>query len=222
ARQLGARLVAGLAADGTVPLAGALRSAIAGLAAEHGVTCDISHPGSPGATVALLRTGPDLVDYLVLGESVLLLDDGDRVRPISDGRAARFAPQVRAALRAAPAGTPEHRALVRDLIVAMRQHRNTEGGFWLAAGEPAAAEAALTGAVPRPDLRRAALLTDGASRLADMFGQYGWPDLLDLLGREGPEALIARTREAERSDPEGRRWPRTRIRDDATAVLCVF
>jgi hypothetical protein len=222
ARQLGARLVAGLASDDTVPLAEALRSAIAGLAAEHGATCDVAHPGAPAATVALLRAGPDVVDYLVLSDSVLLLDDGERVRPVSDGRATRFAPQVRAALRAVPAGTPEHRALVRDLIVAMRHHRNIDGGFWLAAGEPAAADAAVTGSVPRPELRRVAMLTDGASRLADMFGQYDWPALLDLLGREGPEALIARTREAERSDPECRRWPRTRPRDDATAVLCVF
>ncbi|AJC62044.1 hypothetical protein [Streptomyces sp. 769] len=63
-----------------------------------------------------------------------------------------------------------------------------------------------------------ARLTDGASRLADSFGALTWAQLLDLLRREGPAALIARTREAELADPVGERWPRFKRSDDATAA----
>ena len=36
------------------------------VAALHADTCDLGHPGSPSATVAILREQPDAVDCLVL------------------------------------------------------------------------------------------------------------------------------------------------------------
>jgi hypothetical protein len=35
-------------------------------------------------------------------------------------------------------------------------------------------------------------------------------------------SLILQTREAESSDPEGLRWPRSKRHDDVTAVPCQF
>ncbi|MFD0854554.1 integrase, partial [Actinomadura adrarensis] len=69
------------------------------------------------------------------------------------------------------------------------------------------------------ELRALALLSDGASRLADRFGLLTWSGLLDVLRGDGPDALIARTRAAERDDPDGRRWPRGKTHDDATAAF---
>jgi hypothetical protein len=91
-----------------------------------------------------------------------------------------------------------------------------------AAAHPAAARRAITGVVPLPGLRRAALLTDGATRLADSFGVNDWRELVHLLEEYGPAALIERTREAELTDPDGLRWPRTKRHDDATAAFCTF
>jgi len=91
-----------------------------------------------------------------------------------------------------------------------------------AAADPRVAAHALTGARPAGTLRRAALLTDGATRLADRFRLLGWQDLMAVLCGEGPGELIRRTRETEDSDPDCRRWPRHKRHDDATAALCVF
>jgi hypothetical protein len=91
-----------------------------------------------------------------------------------------------------------------------------------AAAHPDAAQRAVTGVVPLTGLRRAALLTDGATRLADRFGINDWRELVHLLEEYGPEALIQRTREAELTDPDGRRWPRGKRHDDATVALCTF
>ncbi|MEO5877623.1 MAG: protein phosphatase 2C domain-containing protein [Streptosporangiaceae bacterium] len=91
-----------------------------------------------------------------------------------------------------------------------------------AAADPRAAERAITGALPAPTLRRAALLSDGAARLAEKFRMIGWQDLMGILDQEGPAELIRRTREAENSDPDGLRWHRHKRHDDAAAALCVF
>jgi hypothetical protein len=108
-----------------------------------------------------------------------------------------------------------HQRRYADLVTALRRHRNQAKGYWVASSTSDAANQALTGGIPRLEVRRAALLSDGATRLADLFGVMAWPRVFDLLDREGPSSLIMQTREAESSDPNGRRWPRSKRHDDA-------
>lgn len=96
------------------------------------------------------------------------------------------------------------------------------GGHHYAAADPAVAEAAITGTVPADELRRVFLLTDGATRLADMFGVTDWEGLARLAVDPGPAGLIERTREIERTDPRAVRWPRGKVHDDATVAVCAF
>lgn len=98
----------------------------------------------------------------------------------------------------------------------------TADGSGFAAADPRVAGRALTGSVPLAELRRAALLTDGATRPVDRFGLTDWPQTLATLAERGPAALIEQVREAERSDPDGRRWPRHKRHDDATVAYCEF
>ena len=75
--------------------------------------------------------------------------------------------------------------------------------------------------VPGRSLHRAALLSDGASRLVDPFGLATWEELLEL-AESGPDELLRQVRAAEAVDPEGRQWPRTKRSDDATAVYLAL
>jgi hypothetical protein len=107
----------------------------------------------------------------------------------------------------------EHMARVRAL-------RNAPGGFWVAAADPAVAEHALTGSCPLSSVESALLLSDGASRLADLFGLASWGDLAGIVRWEGPAELIRQVRVAEAADPDGVRWRRSKAFDDATVVYC--
>jgi hypothetical protein len=71
------------------------------------------------------------------------------------------------------------------------------------------------------DVRAAALLSDGASRLADRFRLATWAEVFKTLDSRGPEALLHQVREAEDSDPAGTRWPRGKLHDDATIAYCT-
>ncbi|MCP9983694.1 hypothetical protein [Actinomadura madurae] len=164
---------------GTRPLVARLAGAIADVAAAHRLSCDLRVPTTPAATVLALRLRGELVDYLVLADSTVLLEGGDGVREIT-------------------------------------------GGTSYAAADPAVAGAAVTGTVPAAELRRAVLLTDGATRLAAMFGATDWAGLAALAADPGPAALIGRTREIERTDPRAARWPRNKVHDDATVAVCEF
>jgi len=99
--------------------------------------------------------------------------------------------------------------------------RNREGGYWIAATDPAAADHALTGRIATSDLRRFAVLTDGAARIVDIFGELSWQELLDVAETDGPKAVLRRVRASEQSDPDGVRWPRNKRSDDATLALTI-
>jgi hypothetical protein len=80
----------------------------------------------------------------------------------------------------------------------------------------------VTGTLPAKSLHRAVLLSDGASRLVDLFELATWEELLALLDENGPDELLRQVRAAEAVDAEGRQWPRTKRSDDATAVYLVL
>ncbi|MFF3974896.1 hypothetical protein ACFYZ6_34280 [Streptomyces rubiginosohelvolus] len=221
-RQLGTSLL-NLIGDNGVTLREALRAAISEVNDLHRGTCALDGDAVPASTVAMIREREDVLDYLVLSDNVLVLDLGDDgVRTVTDKRVERVAgEEMRAALQG-PTGTSEHAARVSALVTVQRRLRNRPGGYWVAATDPAAADEAITGTVDLTRVRQAALLTDGASRLVDSFDALSWEQLLDLLGTEGPSALITRTREVELADPVGERWPRFKRSDDATAAHVRF
>jgi hypothetical protein len=104
----------------------------------------------------------------------------------------------------------------------MRKHRNRPDGFWVASTDPDAAEQAITADMPASDVHALALLSDGASRIADRFALTDWAGITRVLADSGPAELLERNRAAERDDPDGSRWPRGKIHDDATAAYVVL
>jgi hypothetical protein len=199
----------------------ALAEAIRQVAGLH-PDCDLAHPGTPSATMVLLRVRDEGADYLALADAVLLLDTADGLQVVSDERVNQLAGKEREAANRVPAGSALKLRRRAQLTRALRRARNRPGGYWVAAADPEAARQAVTGMVPGRSLRRAVLLSDGASRLVDPFGLATWEELVELLAESGPDELLRQVRAAEAVDPEGRQWPRTKRSDDATAVYLAM
>ncbi|MEV6366580.1 hypothetical protein AB0L86_06765 [Micromonospora musae] len=223
-RHLAARIGLAEAARPTASLMSNLAAAILAVRADHGGDCDLDHPGTPSSTVCLLREGGDQADYLVLCDSPLVLDAGGRISVVSDDRLDRAMADLRETVAAVPAGAMADRMTrFRRAVGLQRERMNKTHGYWVAAADPDAAYHAVTGTVPLHGpgaLRRAALLSDGASSAVEQFGLVDWPGLLDLLTTEGPGALIDQVRTAERDLAD--RLRRHKGVDDASVVLCEF
>ncbi|WP_217246460.1 protein phosphatase 2C domain-containing protein [Streptomyces sp. AC602_WCS936] len=187
-----------------VPLDDALARAIARTSAAHAETCELSHPRTPQATVAVARWSPASVEYLVLSDSALLVEAPDgTVTALLDDRLARL----------------PRSALATDALVDAH-YRNKEGGFFTAAADPSVATRAVTGVLPRGEVRTLAALTDGAGRWVEKFREGDWADCLALARKQGAQALVDRVRELERADAAGPRsfLGRSKTHDDATVV----
>jgi hypothetical protein len=197
-------------------LADRTRTAVAAL---HCDTCDLNNPGTPCAAVGILRIGVEQVDTLALSDvSVVvdLVDVGPQVTcDLSIEEISGTEPEAVAGLRF---GTPEHVAALAALVEHQTATPNRPDGWWVAAADPDAARYAEVASYPRSALRRAAVMSDGATRPVDQMGIYGWPEYLDLLDKLGPVGLISHVRSIESGDPDGDRYPRTKRHDDATVA----
>lgn len=222
-RHLAARIGLSVAARPAATLMSSLAAAVLAVRADHDNQCDLDHPGTPSSTVCLLRSGGDEVDYLVLCDSPLVLDAGGEVSVVADERLATAMADLRRTAEALPGADVDPVTRFRRSVKMQRARMNRTHGYWAAASDPDAAYHAMTGTLPLRGpgaLRRAALLSDGASCAVDQFGLFDWAGLLDVTVAEGPEGLIGRVRAAERDQPE--RLRRYKPTDDASVVLCEF
>jgi hypothetical protein len=215
---LGTELVAGLAADATLP--DVLATAITNVARRHSTGCDLAHPGTPSATVAMVRWNDDDLEWLVLADATVLVETHAELVVNTDDRISRVAVAERELVRRA-AGHAERRRRTIDLIVAQQRECNRPGGYWVAGSDPNAAGEARAGVLDSSTVRRCAVLTDGVTRLVE-FGVWSWARLIDSLDRDGPAAVVDEVRKVESTDPDAVRWPRYKRSDDATAILVQF
>jgi hypothetical protein len=219
ARKLGAGLIAE-AASKSHPLKDVLSAAIQGVAELH-PECDLSHPGTPSAAIGLVRSEGDFLTYAVLGDISVVVDTGDDIRVFSDDRVSRTAAEERADADKYPIGAPEKSEALVRMKHAELAARNRVGGYWIAAADPTVAEHALVGEIAFSEVRRFAILSDGAARIVDLFGVLDWKAVLDALETDGPADLIRRVREIESSDPLGEIYRRNKASDDATAIFAA-
>jgi hypothetical protein len=209
--------------DTSRSLTDALSIAIEQVATLHAGSCDLGHPAAPSATVIMTRRLGEALEYLVLCDSILLIqpEDGEP-QVVTDTRLDQLSARLRPAYRRLPATSPEREAGRQEYLAQLDAARNKPGGYWVAATDPDAARHALTGTEPVASLASVALMSDGASRLIERYRQATWARISAILADSGPDALIGEVRAIEAADPIGERWPRSKLRDDATAVYWVM
>jgi hypothetical protein len=203
-----------------------LAIAIERLREDHGGQCDLDNPATPAASIALVRLKQGSLEYLLLCDCILVVDDGSTARVLTDQRFERAIAVIRDESLASPTpfDSAEHVAMRQAANRRKQLLTNTPDGYWIAAATPEAARHAVTGVIDvgPSHVRSVALLTDGAARIVDPFALISWRELMDLLTHQGPEALIRAVRTAEQRDAGGSRHPRFKKHDDATVIFCSF
>jgi hypothetical protein len=132
-----------------------LSASIKETCAAHASTCDLENPDSPSSTISIVRLRGGVFEYLALADSPIVIRGTDGIlTAVIDDRTAHL-----------PGGRPYPAELVRSC-------RNRPGGFWVASTDPDAASHALTGTMPAEAVRDIGLFSDGASRLAELYGRF--------------------------------------------------
>jgi hypothetical protein len=218
AQQLATRTVTALIDEPHRTLSEGLAAGIVAVYALHAETCDLVR-GGPCAAVGILRRSAGATDVLSLSDVAVVVDTSDGGPEVFCDLAMEGCTEPETlALAGRRLGTPEHAAALSNLVARQALTRNRANGWWIASSDPRAAEHAVVGTFPQAEVRRAAVLSDGAARPVMQMGIYGWPKYLDLLEELGPAGLISHVRSIEADDPDAERYPRTKRHDDATVA----
>lgn len=221
AEQLSMELARRLTEAPDAALTDVLAAAITALADSHGL-----RPGaSPSSTVAILRWTEDTVDGLVLADSPIVVYTVDGPDPLTDDRLAALRPSgggYRDRLRGGGGFGADHAAALRVGADRTGRLRNVPGGFWVAEADPAAAAQARTRRWPRSRVRAVVLASDGVSCGVDDYGLFDWSRVLRIAEERGVGEVLAQVRAAERDDPGGVRWPRSKRHDDQALAVVRF
>jgi hypothetical protein len=211
AATLAERMAAGVSDD-----VEALSDAIA--AAAGGVDAD----NSPSAGVCWLTLHADRLTVGALGDCVTLVAtrDGEvhESRDVSLNRLDQVAIDTYRRALENGASSDEADAQVAPLLLAHRRMLGEPEGYQAARNDPAAASQARLSSFLLEDVLAVILLTDGASRLYDVFGLARSAAELCSQVINSPERareLLGLLREAEAADPELRMYPRLGMSDDA-------
>ncbi|CRK60305.1 hypothetical protein [Alloactinosynnema sp. L-07] len=219
ARELGAQLAGRLTAAPEIDLAQHVAAAIRSVARHNGFT-----PGeSPSSTVSIVRWDDTTVEALVLCDSPVAVFLADAVEVVADDRLRSLPPGgYRGRLSRGEGFGAGHCEALQASGDRLDQFRNTEGGFWVAEAVPAAAHQAVRASWPLADVRAVLMASDGVSCGVDDYGIFSWEDMRSLAASAGPQAVLDAVREAEKSDPDGQRWPRVKPHDDQALVYLDF
>jgi Protein phosphatase 2C len=172
--RLGGALLGRLSRDDGQDLAAILAAAIDEIADDHRGSCDITHPSSPQATVVIARAHGGRLDYLLLADSYLVLDEaGGGPQVITDEREVASRRVCFAPLAGVARGTPEHDRARDACIQTLQASRNQPGGYWIAKDDPQVAAEAVAGSRPLAGLDGAAAGEHGAHPYHVSTGDLG-------------------------------------------------
>lgn len=179
----------------------------------------------PFCTLILCRLNDamDSLEYLLLCDSTLLVQSGDKAQVITDGRQDDVqALRETNALLVSGQGfdTPAYKAALLEAYHHVFRHLNKpEGGWYAVAQDENVVDHALRGNIPITSQDNIFLMSDGFTRAVDTLGMY--PDFSSLttdIQKTDLSAIIDRIRDVEREDGEGQCYPRSSRHDDATAL----
>lgn len=181
----------------------------------------------PFASMMLVASTDTGFDALWYGDcAALVARPGEPVEVVGEAIAKRALEAERVAKLAASHGLSPAAGFNRpQYLEALRRARNTvnsERGGWLFGPDARAADHVAERSMVAPVGTRILLLTDGFLALASDYHRYDAQGLMAAVVSQGLEALGSELREIESTDAEGRRYPRFKTSDDATAVLlCI-
>jgi hypothetical protein len=199
-------------------------SALADTIATTATTYRLVPGAAPSTTVSIVRWTDVSIDVLVLGDSpvVGLTCDG-RTHEVRDDRLSRVAGHQRQALHESAAHMGFDRAARwQALVESQRKLRNKPTGYWIAEAVPEAAAHAVRVAWRPDDVIVVLAATDG---IANGVLRYRVPQdwyTAITIAREDPAQLVTLIHDAEDSDPDGARWPRTKRHDDKAIAVVDF
>lgn len=177
----------------------------------------------PSSCVAVIRRNKNKIEYFVLGDCGILFkrkndikDFTDTILPVLDKK--NIDDMVKIA-KQKHIDAIEARKFVDADILKKRLSKNTDGGYWILCDDKTACDHAIQGELKIKKGDEFLLYSDGFSQIWDTVKIKSKSEVFEFLGQGGTLVDLYKMLYAEQeSDFACNKYPRTKVRDDATAI----
>jgi serine/threonine protein phosphatase PrpC len=179
----------------------------------------------PWTTISVISVTEGRLNIAYVGDSRVLVETSDDevhnfgTNPSRGAFEAKLAAKMVAASGGRELGVEAIRATVLEDLRRARDTVNTPNGFWLLGADPAVGANASVTSLELKGPATVLLATDGFYALTEDYRRYGDRELIATAQTIGLKTLARELRHIEDDDPHGRRYPRMKKSDDATALL---
>jgi serine/threonine protein phosphatase PrpC len=182
----------------------------------------------PHSTIVIIKINNSQLEYLVLGDSYLVISSQGTEEIIRDERLKTVAAEERNALYEIISSGVGYNAKevldARDTLIKKEQcFLNKPNGYFMASNIPEAAQKAIAGSIPIEKGMKLLLATDGLIRGLKTYKiKTSWNDFLTSIQDNGIACMIKKIRAIESSDQFGLIYKRSSFSDDAAGILISF
>lgn len=174
----------------------------------------LTEDNAPNSTVVVAKwTENELATYVLGDSTCLIFGNSYGVDEITDNRISKFGNEIRNKYKnrlICGAGfDKKHKNILEELQIIQKNHRNIEGGYWIAGSLPEAGKHGLENKMPLSNVEKIILCTDGG--LASFVNN-----------NKTLKQMIIDRYNIEKVDSTGRFFPRSKIHDDKTIILIEF
>lgn len=177
----------------------------------------------PSSCVAVIRKNKNKIEYFVLGDCGILYnhkndikDFTDNILPVLDKK--NIDDMVKIA-REKHIDVIEARKFVNADILKKRLTKNTKDGYWIVCDDKAACDHAIQGELKIKKGDEFLLYSDGFSQIWDTVRIKTKSEVFEFLKQDGTLKKLYKMLYAEQESDLGcNKYPRTKMRDDATAI----
>lgn len=183
---------------------------------------------TPSASVVIVRWNEKELEYFALADCQIWIKEGDNIAVIEDERLPEFDDKVIKVMAGyinKGYSLAEAREAVQNLLIGNRLKKNTENGYWTLSFDLKALNYAQEGKMLINNNNHPLellLCSDGFHCIVDKYKAMSQKEVFNYICKYSLDKLCNYIREIEADDLEGKKYPRFKKSDDASAVYLRF
>ncbi len=194
--------------------------------AKEALRPDAPNMDMPCAAFAMVRLRGDDIELSNLGDCLILRRhrNGD-ISPFGTSKVTALDEGLRQEVIRLQRQGLRHEAIWQEVLPLTRRNRglmNRPEGYWTLSVSEQGIDHVEGETLAADEIDSLLLLTDGFYRLVDLYGRYSYATLFERACQAGLRSLYAELRAIEAEDADCRRYPRLKVRDDATAIMIAI
>ena len=178
----------------------------------------------PSAGMVIVRKKGKKLEYLTLGDCMLVVKKGDEIKKIMlpeleqlDKNVINYMTKIYKEGKYTSIIATRQDEEVKNRLAENRLKLNTPNGYWVMSFQPEAIDNALTGTIENDNLQ-VLLMTDGFYAITNSYKYVDFKGLFNMIEQKGVKEVYSKLRQLEENDADCNAFPRFKKSDDASVV----